>query len=273
MASRDVRFSRATNTTPDTAGSSGIESLTVSSGVESISTRSQRSASSDKTSCIRREPSSSEGFGGDGPAGSTRRDPRRPFDPRCTSRASSTDSSPISTAPKPWRGGIPSRSATAGRRRSASTTMTSLPARASARASCTETVVFPSSLPGLVMSTLDRRRSTLKYVSDDRSVTNDSITFPEDDVDAVNASTGTAPSNGSPAASATSSACLTRRSLCSASATAPSPNSRATINARITLRVTRGAIGAEDGAAASTTVAYALCAARSARKRASSIAS
>src|SRR5256885_12670567 len=50
--------------------------------------------------------------------------------------------------------------------------MTLRPARAADWARRTETVVLPSSCPGLVMTTLFSRWSTLKYISAPRSIWN-----------------------------------------------------------------------------------------------------
>ena len=258
---------RATMTVPETTSTSGSESLTVSSGVLSTMTRSQPSMSFCSRRVMRWEASSSEGFGGGGPAGRIRSRPASvPASGSTNARASGI--SPTSTPPSPAAPGTWKRHATCGRRRSASTRITSLPARAIARARLVATVVLPSPGAGLVMSTLLISRSTLKYVRLARSVWKASSAAPSL-CSSSNALRGTALSSGRPVSSSSSEGSRILRSEPCARTTAPKASRSATIAARMTVRATRGATGELAAIAGSTTRALLPWAARSVRRRCS----
>ena len=127
IASRGVCSSRDTPTMPATWSNSGNASLTTSTGAVSISTRSDISDSSARIVDIRAEPSISDGLGGidppAAPAGTSRTARSRSARPRSRCCPRSPRSGPASAA-------CPSAWPTCGLRRSASTRITCLPARA-----------------------------------------------------------------------------------------------------------------------------------------------
>ena len=207
-------------------------------------TKKSSDASSNRAR-MRFEPSSSDGFGGVRPAGSSVR-----FGIPVAARASSGCTSPASTSDRPTSPATWKRSCCRGRRRSASTTSTRSPARARARARFEAMVDLPSEGSALVNETTRGGSSTetnLRLVRSARmaSPARGSRSTASSPVRVRDAFSGTAPITPAPVISFTSARLRTftsrrRRSTAMASP-APSP---ATAPRRMLRRVS-GLTGAE----------------------------